>query len=191
MPYKHISYLLCSLLLILAFCSKKISTNTSIVESEKVLNEDSVKNESIVNNICPEKGVCTIKILKNKTLIVRSINNGILYELEDDKSKTVIQYEYSINQDEVTYDGGYREEVIFEIDNNMKQMEVVDIELQKTKMLYGRYCHCRGTAGLFVVAKGKLTIKKEDDLISLELNYNTNKIPQKINKISVKDNKLL
>jgi hypothetical protein len=179
-------------LFLFSFCSKKISPPSEIVDgNEKLIQNKSSNTKTPLVNICPEKGYCEVKIFKNKALSVNETGNELFYEFIDDINKTVVQYEFSKNQDKKMYDGDYKEEIVFEIDNNIKKIEFKNNELNQTKMLYGRHCFCRGSAGLFKVTDGKLILKKDKDDITFELNYNTGKIPQIISYISVKNSKLL
>lgn len=171
-----------SLLLIITSCnSKKIDL--------KDKNQNNA-NDTLIGN-CPPQGNCNIEILKNKSLSINTLNNQLLYELIDNQETTVIHYQYSRNMDEAAYDGGYREEMIFEIESKSSNIELADLQLQKTKMLFGRYCHCRENTGLFTVENGKLSLRKNKDAISFTLNFTTQKIPQEIKNIIVDNNKLM
>lgn len=174
-------YLFSLFFLITSCNSKKIDL--------KDKNENNAANTLLGN--CPTQGNCKIEILKNKSLSINTLNNQLLYELTENDGTTVIYYQYSRNMEEVAYDGGYREEVIFEIESNASNLELTDLQLQKTKMLFGRYCHCRENIGLFTVESGKLNLKKNKDAISFTLSYTNEKIPQEIKNIIVGNNKLI
>ena len=85
---------------------------------------------------------------------------------------------YAINQDQIAYDGGYKEEIIFEVPNDTDEKNYTNKELQNTKMLFGRYCFCRGKNGVFKVKQGKIHIKSSKKEIHFELQFKINEVPQ-------------
>lgn len=139
-------------------------------------------------NICPQDGECSLQIFKNKALLINTDNVKINYSLVDNPEKNVIQYQYKKNVNQSDVDGGYREEVIFEVDSNTSD-ELKDNQLQTVKMLYGRYCFCRGQTGLFNVVSGNLNFENKKEL-NFELNFKINEVPQIINHITVNNGKL-
>lgn len=88
------------------------------------------------------------------------------------------------------YDGGYAEEIIFEIDNKDYSETLVDKDLKKAKIFYRRMCACRGKTGLQFITKGKLNITSKDDVIDLTLDFDTGSTPQVIKTIKVINGKL-
>jgi hypothetical protein len=162
------------LLVLTSCCSKKSNTQTDILK----------------NTNCPKDGVCTIKILKNKAITLNPENDKLEYILVDNSEKTVVQYEFKKNMEQSDYDGGYREEVIFEIDSDEYDEKLTNTELQQTKMLYGRFCNCRGQTGLYRVINGTLKCTNDGDDVNFELNFKINEVPQIINTIVVKNGRL-
>ncbi len=169
-------------------CSPKIVKNNDLVEKRVIL--DSILSKEAEFS-CPEGGNCYINFLPNKGVKIVIINNHLSYKTIDDTTKTLIQFQYSVNQNESPIDGGYRETVFFEVDNNDKTINLNNSDLQKVKMIYGRYCNERGKTGVFLVKNGVLKLNKTNNKISFTLNYSTSEIPQLINKIVVKDNLLV
>jgi hypothetical protein len=171
-------------------CSKKVNPIPAGNVEDLEVKSDTLQPNLVLSN-CPNNGNCSVEILKNKSINIKEINGGILFDLSDNERKTVIQYQYSLNQDKVAIDGGYSESIIFEIDNVSKGAIFTGKSIQDTKMLFGRFCRCRDGAGFFKVYDATLDIKKIGENIDFELDFNTGKIPQVIKKIVVKNNKLI
>jgi hypothetical protein len=145
-----------------------------------------VSKTPIVNieSACPENGKCTIQLFKNKSLDVKTDEFGsIYYAMNDDANTSVIKYEYKRNVEEGLQDGQHREEIIFEINNSEKEINLSDFALQNTKMLFGRHCFCRGQAGYFKVTEGKLNLENKDNVITLDLDFTITKVPQLYSKV--------
>ena len=109
---------------------------------------------------------------------IGSFNGSLTYKIENNNSTSVLQFVYEKNIDQVAYDGGYREEVVFEILNNSTNQNYSDKMLQNTKMLFGRYCNCRGKNGLFKVNQGKLHITSSKKEVRFKLQFKINEVPQ-------------
>ncbi len=167
------------LLFFLAFCnSKKVISNVPEITVKEI------KLDTIPTP-CPENGICTIEILKNKTLNVSLDEFGKnYYTLGDDEFKKVIKYSFTKNKDPKYIDSGYREEILFEIDNSDTQLSLRDLSFQKTKMIFGRLCYCKGATGYYKVEKGFLTLKKEKTGYLLNLSFKVNEVPQIITEIN-------
>lgn len=140
-------------------------------------------------NICPTDGKCSIEIFKNKSILINSDFGKTNYSIVDDFEKDVIRYQYSKNLDKSDVDGGYREEIVFEINQDQTDKKFMNTEIQQTKMLFGRYCFCRGQTGLYDVVNGSLNIKNIDNL-DFELDFKISEVPQIINHIVVTNGKL-
>lgn len=156
----------------------------------------SVKNNLPVEEYkptnCPNDGVCTIEVLKNKTMVVETNEDSTMtFTLADDLKHSVFVFQFKRNLEQSEYDGGYKETLVYEIDNSNSSQVLADEKLQNVKMLSGMFCFCRGQAGLHKVNNGKLdlTINKSGT-ISFTLNYKLNKKSESTKTISVIDNKL-
>lgn len=135
--------------------------------------------KSSVESTCPENGVCTIQIQKNKSMVVKTDEFGsTYYTLEDDSSKSVIVYEYKRNVEKGLQDGQHREEIVFEINNSDKKLTLSNKELQNAKMLFGRHCFCRGQAGYYKVFEGNLNLENTKGVITVDLDFKVTKVPQ-------------
>jgi hypothetical protein len=140
--------------------------------------------------VCPEGGNCMIEILTGKSFSVKNFNNALTYQLMDDATKTTIHFQYTRKLDESIFDGGYREELFFELDNKDQQVSLIDEQLQNLKFVYGRHTNSRNKNGLFFVYNGNLKLYSKNGKISFSIDYDMGDIPQKIKKINVIDNKL-
>lgn len=157
---------------------------------DKQLSKNDKIEEKSLKTKCPKDGICFINFLSNKSIKTKTVNNIFSYDIVDDSNKTVIQFQYSKNQDETPVDGGYRETIFFEVSNTNKNLELSNLDLQKTKMIYARYCNCRGKAGVFLVDKGNLKLEYVKEKFSFVLNYNIDNNPSLITQIIVNENVL-
>lgn len=136
---------------------------------------------------CPKDGTCDLEILKNKQLILLYDElGGMYYDIKDQEGTTVIHYQYNRTTDANLQDGHYREDIIFEIKNSAKTLNLTDSELQQTKLIFGRHCFCKGQAGYFKVDKGNLKLTSNKDEVNFNLSLICEKIPQIVTYISTK-----
>lgn len=163
-------YLLFPLALGLAFCTSQ---------------KKSVEPDSIVNlKSCPDAGICTTELLKNKAIEIKKDDLGsIYYHIIDSPQTSVIVYQYNLNVEKDIQDANYREEIIFEIKNSENKIVLNNSELQQTKMLFGRFCFCRGQTGYYPINNGRLTLTKNEATISFDLDFVITEVPQIIKSI--------
>lgn len=135
---------------------------------------------------CPSDGTCEVEILKNKQLILHYDDlGGMYYDIKEQEGTTVIHYQYNKTTQANLQDGHYREDIIFEIKNSDKSLNLTDSALQQTKLIFGRHCFCKGQTGYFKVEKGKLNLSSKKDEIHFDLSFENEKIPQLIRFISI------
>ncbi|MCF6131728.1 hypothetical protein [Flavobacterium wongokense] len=111
-------------------------------------------------------------------------NGSLSYKMETNPKTSVLLFVYEKDMDKVAYDGGYKEEVVFEIPNDVAEQNYTDSELQNTKMLFGRYCFCRGKNGLFKIEKGKLHLASTKKGPHFELQFKIDEVPQVTTEIN-------
>lgn len=159
--------------LVITLLSCLLLTHSSC-KSTKKATEDKIllKIDSLDN------GFRKLYLLKNKKLEVLTTNGSLSYTIGNNNSTNVLQFVYEKDMDQAAYDGGYREEVVFEIPNNSVNQNYTNEVLQKTKMLFGRYCNCRGQNGLFKVSQGKLHITASKKETHFELHFKIIEVPQ-------------
>lgn len=149
-------------------------------------NQSSMAKSTIssIESACPENGKCSIEIIKNKSLDVKTDEfGGIYYTLNDDVAKSVIHYQYNRNVEEGLQDGQHREEIVFEISNSESEIRLSDGMLQSSKMLFGRHCFCRGQAGFFKVEQGVLNLSNKAGVVKVDLDFKITKVPQLFTKV--------
>lgn len=137
-----------------------------------------------LTSTCPKIGECTLVLIKNKSLDTLYFNNALIYKIVENSTTDVVKYEYTKNMEQSEYDGGYREEIVFEIPHGDFEKKLTDNELLSTKMLFGRHCFCRGQNGLFKVVKGQFIISSRAKQLHFDLNFKINEVPQVSNTIS-------
>ncbi|WP_438967062.1 hypothetical protein [Flavobacterium sp.] len=164
--------------LIVSFCAPK----KEITDNDKTAVE--AKKINLSDSNCPEDGICSIEVIKNKSIVVKTDDFGSnYYLLEDNENTSVIYYKYDRNFEKDLQDAYYKEEIAFEVSNDVNQLNLTDEELQDTKMLYGRLCFCKGQTGFFKVTKGTLKYTKKGNEIAVDLDFENKKVPQIIKKI--------
>ena len=137
------------------------------------------------STFCPSDGKCTTILIENKSLNIKMDGTGATYyELTDNSKTSVIKFEYNKTVDTTLQDNSYREEVLFEIPNQFKEINKENNELESVKMIFGKHCFCRGQAGIYPVKKGKLNILKENNTTSFNLEFEIPNIEHKIKIIS-------
>lgn len=154
-------------------------------QAKKEVLENSVPTIiSKTESLCPENGECTTKILKNKSLKIKTDELGQLYyQIEDNANTSVVHFEFSKKADEGLQDGNYREEIIFEINNSDSNITLSDLDLQKTKMIFNRLCFCRGQTGVYKVTTGSLKLMRKENAVRFSLDFKITQVPQIINSI--------
>ena len=122
-----------------------------------------------IQNPCPNDGNCSFELIKNKSILPKTDGIGKpYYELVDNAEKSVYLYNYSNKViDSTLQDAGYREEIIFEIENKLADFNYSGLEIQNTKMFFGVFCFCRGKAGYYPVSTG--SVSKKNNAISIEI----------------------
>ncbi|HCQ12437.1 hypothetical protein [Flavobacterium sp.] len=160
-------------------------TNKTTASKEKEANLNTIETVSTINSDCPTDGKCTVQVLKNKSMNVLTDEIGaVYYSAEDNADKSIIIYKYERNVPKGLQDADYREEIVFEIDNSEPVINKNDFTLQSTKMLYGRFCFCRGQTGFYKVGKGNLELENKNNQIQFKLDFTVSEVPQTIKTIN-------
>lgn len=111
----------------------------------------------VIETPCPPATECTFEVLQNKSLLVKTDGtNRIYYQLQDTPGKTVVKYTYKKITDPKLQDAGYSEDIIFETDDKLSNLNLTDADIQQTKMIFGVHCFCRGKAGFYKIEKGSI-----------------------------------
>lgn len=163
--------LLFSLSLFLNSCSCKKST----VDNQETI----MTKTTALQSDCPTDGKCTVAIFPNKSMNIQTDGTGAIYnQLIDSKETSVVLYQYNRDVPEGLQDANYREEIIFEIKNSDTNRVASGNDLQQTKMLFGRFCFCRGQTGYYKVTHGNLNLTQKDKSVSFNLNFTITEVPQ-------------
>lgn len=144
-------------------------------QSQKDFNPTSV---SLISE-CPKQVDCTIQILTGKSMLIQNDGNATTYTLQDATGTNVIIYKHNKIVKGDLQDAGYREEIVFEIDQKNGSLKLTDANLQTTKMLFGRFCFCKGQTGYYPVEQGTLSIGND----IADLNFIISQVPQITKKI--------
>lgn len=135
---------------------------------------------------CPAGGTCNVKIFKGKTLNVKSDEWGkAYYTMDDQADKNVIQFNYNKTVKGNVQDAGYREEIVFELDKSIGNLTLADQSLDDVKMLFGRFCFCKGQTGYYKVSKGHLVIAAAKHEKTVTLDFKSEEVPQIISGILI------
>lgn len=144
---------------------------------------------TIVTSDCPKDGTCTIQAFKNKSIVIKKDEFGsVFYSLEESASKKVIQYTYKRIIKGDIQDANYREEIIFELDNETENLDLSDAALENNHLLFGRFCFCRGQTGYYTINQGKLTVTQNGKGKIIDLNFKIDQVPQIIKHIAFSSN---
>ncbi|WP_299250426.1 hypothetical protein [uncultured Lacinutrix sp.] len=155
-------------------CFFAIACNTSKNLNTKTLFVD----ETI---LCPEDGICSFNILKNKTYNIKIDEFGNSYSELLDGEKTVLKFEYKRNEIEGFQDSNYREVIYIEIDSKGLELNLTDVDLKKANVGFERYCFCRGQTGAYAISQGNLLLTNiKENEYSITLNFATDKVPHVI-----------
>lgn len=169
----------------LLLISISLFLNSCSCKKNVVDNQETTMTKSItLQSDCPTDGKCSVEIFPNKSMNIQTDGTGAMYnQLVDSKETSVIVYQYNRDVPEGLQDGNYREEIIFEIKNSDTNLVASGNYLQQTKMLFGRFCFCRGQTGYYKVTDGNLNLIQKENSITFDLNFTVTEVPQIIKKI--------
>ena len=159
-------------------------TILSCCTSKKTIPKENKIKTSQILTPCPEGFECTLEVLPNKTMIVKNDGiGGTYFEVEDLSGITVYHYTYKQKTDKQYQDAGYREEIIFELDSETKDLKLSNEELQNAKMLFGVWCYCKGKAGNYKIIKGNFSKKGNNISIDFPAVVSDQKVTELIIKL--------
>ncbi|WP_298237383.1 hypothetical protein [uncultured Algibacter sp.] len=144
--------------------------------AEKTLN-------SVDKYWCPEDGVCSFEVLKERRLELKYDEFGMPYLNINNGNRTILKFEYKKTTSPNLADSNYREEVFIVLNTN--NIEIETSNLKSEQIIFGRWCFCKGQAGNFKVSQGNLSIKKLNDTdYLLNLSFKVDEVPQIITEIN-------
>lgn len=141
-----------------------------LMNCKSTMNETNSNNQAKVKSNCPEEGVCNLTIHKNKSLDIKKDEfNKIYYQLSDNENVTTYIYDYQKKIDITLEDASYKEEIIFELQNNEKSLILNNEKLKSIQLLIGRHLFERSqNVGYFEVTKGSFTLKDQKITLNIE-----------------------
>ena len=142
-------------------------------------------NKMIVETKCPEDGLCTFEVLTKKLLDIKKGSLGEIYPKISDGKMIVFKFDYKKKEITDVMDSSYNEIIHLEVDPDNPEVNLKDSELEKVKLIFARFCYCKGQTGYYKIKEGNLSIKKtSNDNYNLILNFKTNEVPQIITSIN-------
>lgn len=143
----------------------------------------STNTEEINTIACPENGVCSLEVYKNKSLEIKTDNFDRVYPKISNGNHLVLKFEYKKAENPNYADGSYREEVFIQLD--IKNLEIETTNLKDKKLFFARWCYCKGQTGYYKITKGKLSVKKIDNKnFKINLSFKIEEVPQMVNQIN-------
>ena len=130
--------------------------------------QNTSKTTTTVMKECVADAKCIQEIHTDSALLIEKEDSGRpFYKIQPQPGTTVYRYEMSQNQDQQYVDGGYREEIIFELPSDFKSGTISGKEILKTNALFGVFCYCKGKAGYYTI--NNATITKTEKGVSIEI----------------------
>jgi len=132
---------------------------------------------------CPKDGTCSIEIYEQQKIVVKNDEFGRpYYTLEASDEKKVIRFTYNKKVKENLQDASYKEEVLFEINNQIQNATLKDQDLANVQLLFGRFCYCKGQTGYYKINTGTLNANAQSKIITLD--FKTTEVPQVIQHLA-------
>jgi len=132
-----------------------------------------------IKQACPKEGTCAVEISKNNILQIKEDTTKALYPTLKKGNNIVFKFEYKKKTIKNRKDGHYSEVIYLEFDPSKKHLSLKDLDLQKSKLLFGRFCYCKGSAGWFKIENGNLKIDEiSKNKFRIQLTFKNFKTPQ-------------
>lgn len=149
-------------LAVLASCS----SNKGVVSTNWLGKHVVMKSE------CPENGTCTATRDLGKGLNEISADEVVYPQIINNQETILIQYEYNRKKSEGNYaDDFHKEELFLAIPAKAFKKEYKNEQLQEVKLIYGRHCYCKGSAGYFKITEGNLKIDNSENKTKVKLTF--------------------
>jgi len=125
-----------------------------------------------IKSDCPENGTCTATREKGKGL-GEDKNKELVYpKIVENQETILIQYEYNRKKADGNYaDDFHKEEIFIEIPAKTFKKEYKNEQLQDVKLIFGRHCYCKGSAGYFKITEGTLKIDNSENKTKVKLTF--------------------
>ena len=140
----------------------------SSCKCQKATVENAQKHTTTSALDCPAGAKCTTEIITDSALKIEKDDTGKpYYTIVETSGTTVYRYIMAENQDQQYMDGGYREEIIFQLPSDFKNGTISGKQILETQALFGVFCYCKGKAGYYTIKEATLT--KKNNQITVEV----------------------
>ncbi len=157
--------------IIIASCQVK----KELVDDSNFTNKQSQSN-------CPEDGVCTFEVIKNKSAEIKKDEFGASYLNLSKSENVLLKFEYIKNEIPNTQDSSYIEIIYLELTLGKNGYQIKDIN---NNAIFGRLCFCRGQTGYYEIVDNNLKFTKVSEATyNINLDFKINEVPQVISKIN-------
>lgn len=121
---------------------------------------------------CPENGTCTATRELGKGLGKDAYSDKVYPKIVESSDTILIHYEFDRKKSDGNYaDDFHKEEVFLEIPAKAFKKEYNNEELQDVKLIFGRHCYCKGSAGYFKITEGNLKIDNSENKTKVKLTF--------------------
>jgi len=165
-----------SVFLLISSCK----TNYTIDQSSK---ETKVEFTENINGYTPTKENYSVTVSKNSSLSIKKDTTGKDYPVIEKGENIVVEFRYLEKGPEGTADGDYSETIHFEVPSTYEKISLKDADLQIVDLLYGKHCFCKGEAGYYKVANGKLLVIITENELSFDVSFTINETSQKVKRV--------
>ncbi|PCH99939.1 MAG: hypothetical protein COB81_09810 [Flavobacteriaceae bacterium] len=131
-----------------------------------------------------KNGHSTISIIPNKKAVLKKDSFNIGYVTLEDSNGSLLKFEYTKQTPENIADANYSEIIYIDLPENFSEINNRNITLEKTQILFGRFCYCKGNTGFYTVENSHLFAKMTaKNRLKLALNFTLKKVPHLISSI--------
>ena len=136
-------------------------------------------------SVCSENGKCVAKLIPNSFLQLNTDSIEKLYATIEGGSNIVFKFTYNKTIDKKLVDAQYTEEIYFEFDPNISNLNLKNDELQNVKLTYNKICFCKDSTGFHPIKIGELSIDKiEPDTYIIKLNFQIDEVSTVVTSIN-------
>lgn len=163
------------LVLLLFLVSCKTMQNTS---------ETLKKIVTVTAENCPENGKCIIELLPNSSLEFKKDSFGNEFPVLSTGNLIIFRYTFEKDKLSNVQDSNYTEIIYAELTNPITKTTLVNEDLQKVKLHFGRLCYCKGETGFYPIKSGLFQLEKtSNDSLKITIDFKQKATPQLISII--------
>lgn len=129
-------------------------------------------------------GQSIISIIPHKKAVLNKDAFNIGYVTLEESKETLLKFEYTKQTAKNLVDANYSEIVYIALPENFSEINSNDINLEKTQILFGRFCYCKGNTGFYNVENGDLSAKMiAKNQLKFSLKFKLKQVPHLISNI--------